>query len=230
MRRCRSRLPAPRSSFAGFRFPPEVITVAVRWYLRYWAVLPRRRRAAGRAWHRGRSRHGVPLGAAIHAPAHRRSPALPARPGRSLVRRRNLRQGRRQVGLSVPGDRPVRAGHRRAGLPEAGHGGDPPIRHPRTSSTGRRPTEVITDKAAVYPPVLEEIAPGAWHHTRALRQQPGRSRSPPADVLARAHARSHTAPLGAGDQRRARVTLVVNFVGSWLGRRGVPVLDYCVLA
>jgi transposase-like protein len=25
----------PRSSFAGFRFPPEVITVAVRWYLRY---------------------------------------------------------------------------------------------------------------------------------------------------------------------------------------------------
>ena len=35
VRRCRSRLPAPRSSFAGFRFPPEVITVAVRWYLRY---------------------------------------------------------------------------------------------------------------------------------------------------------------------------------------------------
>jgi hypothetical protein len=35
MRRCHSRLPAPRSSFAGFRFPPEVITVAVRWYLRY---------------------------------------------------------------------------------------------------------------------------------------------------------------------------------------------------
>ena len=27
------------------------------------------------------------------------------------------------------------------------------------------PVEVTTDKAAVYPPVLEEIAPGAWHHT-----------------------------------------------------------------
>ena len=25
----------PRSAFAGFRFPPEVIVVAVRWYLRY---------------------------------------------------------------------------------------------------------------------------------------------------------------------------------------------------
>jgi IS6 family transposase len=24
-----------RSSFAGFRFPPDVITLAVRWYLRY---------------------------------------------------------------------------------------------------------------------------------------------------------------------------------------------------
>lgn len=31
------RVPAPLSTsgFAGFRFPPEVITVVVRWYLRY---------------------------------------------------------------------------------------------------------------------------------------------------------------------------------------------------
>jgi transposase-like protein len=26
---------APRSAFAGFRFPPDVSTVAVRWYLRF---------------------------------------------------------------------------------------------------------------------------------------------------------------------------------------------------
>ncbi len=26
---------APRSSFAGFRFPSDVIMIAVRWYLRY---------------------------------------------------------------------------------------------------------------------------------------------------------------------------------------------------
>jgi transposase-like protein len=32
--RPRSLLP-PRSAFAGFRFPAEVIVVAVRWYLRY---------------------------------------------------------------------------------------------------------------------------------------------------------------------------------------------------
>jgi IS6 family transposase len=33
-RRCR-RVPASGSSFAGFRFPPDVIMLAVRWYLRY---------------------------------------------------------------------------------------------------------------------------------------------------------------------------------------------------
>jgi len=27
--------PVDRSALAGFRLPPEVITVAVRWYLRY---------------------------------------------------------------------------------------------------------------------------------------------------------------------------------------------------
>jgi hypothetical protein len=35
MRRRPARLSAPRSGFARFRFPPEVITLAVRWYLRF---------------------------------------------------------------------------------------------------------------------------------------------------------------------------------------------------
>ena len=35
MRRRRVPPSPPRSGFAGFRFPPEVITMAVRWYLRY---------------------------------------------------------------------------------------------------------------------------------------------------------------------------------------------------
>src|SRR5512135_2819319 len=30
-----ARRPLPRSEFAGFRYPPEIIAVAVRWYLRY---------------------------------------------------------------------------------------------------------------------------------------------------------------------------------------------------
>jgi transposase, IS6 family len=34
--RCRpAGVSASKSSFVGFRFPPEVIMVAVRWYLRY---------------------------------------------------------------------------------------------------------------------------------------------------------------------------------------------------
>jgi transposase, IS6 family len=36
MRTCRPRsTQVPRSAFAGFRFPPDVIVLAVRWYLRF---------------------------------------------------------------------------------------------------------------------------------------------------------------------------------------------------
>jgi IS6 family transposase len=35
MRRRLGGLRLPRSGFAGFRFPPDVIMIAVRWYLRY---------------------------------------------------------------------------------------------------------------------------------------------------------------------------------------------------
>jgi transposase, IS6 family len=35
MRRHNSRLSVPRSGLAGFRFPPDVIMIAVRWHLRY---------------------------------------------------------------------------------------------------------------------------------------------------------------------------------------------------
>jgi IS6 family transposase len=33
--RCSVSSPFDRSAFVGFRFPPEVILLAVRWYLRY---------------------------------------------------------------------------------------------------------------------------------------------------------------------------------------------------
>jgi transposase-like protein len=35
MRRCPAHMSAPRPGFAGVRFPPGVIMLAVRWYLRY---------------------------------------------------------------------------------------------------------------------------------------------------------------------------------------------------
>jgi hypothetical protein len=57
MHRRRSGLPVPRSSFAGFRFPPEVITVAVRWYLRYGLSYRDVEELLADRGHRGRSRH-----------------------------------------------------------------------------------------------------------------------------------------------------------------------------
>ena len=64
-----------QSAFAGFRFPPEVITVAVRWYLRYvlsYRGLTRFRSAgviaAGPAFVQN-LRRGAPPTASINAPA-----------------------------------------------------------------------------------------------------------------------------------------------------------------
>src|SRR5215471_11093446 len=85
---------------AGYRFPREVIAVAVRWYLRYGLSY---RRAAGRAWHRGRPRDGLPLGADLHLGVYRRRPTCSPLRGWSLVRRRDLRQDRRTLDLPVPG-------------------------------------------------------------------------------------------------------------------------------
>jgi hypothetical protein len=62
------RMPAPRSGFAGFRFPPEVIIVAVRWCLCYglsyrdveesdegaWYIAPPAITEYTRAWSRER--------------------------------------------------------------------------------------------------------------------------------------------------------------------------------
>ncbi len=33
------------------------------------------------------------------------------------------------------------------------------------ATTRTRPTEVVTDRAATYPTVLDEVLPGAWHRT-----------------------------------------------------------------
>jgi transposase-like protein len=59
------------SAFAGIRFPPDVIVLAVRWYLRF-ALSIGMWGAAGRAWHRGRSDRDSPLGQQVHTVADRR--------------------------------------------------------------------------------------------------------------------------------------------------------------
>ena len=42
----------------------------------------------------------------------------------------------------------------------------------RAFEHGPGPAEVITDKAAVYPPVLEELVPGTWHHSERYANNP----------------------------------------------------------
>ena len=71
------RVMSPRSGFGGFRFPPAVIMVAVRWYLRYGLSY---RDVEELLAERGIAvdRDCVPVGAAVHPSAGRRGPLLPA--------------------------------------------------------------------------------------------------------------------------------------------------------
>ena len=77
---------APRSAFAGFRFPSDVIVVAVRWYLRFGLSYRDVEELLAERGGRGRPRHHLPVGPAIHAVAGRGRPALPAPRRRALVR------------------------------------------------------------------------------------------------------------------------------------------------
>jgi hypothetical protein len=70
---------------------------------------------------------------------------------------------------------------------------------------GSRPAEGTTDRATAYPRALDELVPAACHVIQEVREQPHRIRSQPSEVPTTADARSHTAPLRTGDQRRTRV-------------------------
>ena len=73
------RLPPAGSAFAGFRFPAEVIVVAVRWYLRYGLSY---RDVEELLAERGIEVDHVtvlPVGATVHTAAGRRGPLRPAR-------------------------------------------------------------------------------------------------------------------------------------------------------
>jgi transposase, IS6 family len=74
-----ARVPVPRSRFAGFRFPPDVIMIAVRWYLRYGLSY---RDVEELLVERGVVVDHVPFiaGCSGSPAADRRSPTLPVRP------------------------------------------------------------------------------------------------------------------------------------------------------
>jgi hypothetical protein len=110
-----SHRPAPIvcSAFAGFRFPPEVIVLAVRWYLRFGL--------SDRDVKELLAERGVEVDhVTVYRWVQRFAPLLAdaARPVPAccrglLVGGRDVCEGRWPVALRLPRDRPVRAGHRR---------------------------------------------------------------------------------------------------------------------
>src|SRR5690349_13045278 len=66
------------------------------------------------------------------------------------------------MGLSLPGGRPVRPGHRRSAVGEARPGGSAALLYPGAARR-QDPVEVTTDRAHVYPRVLDELVPSALY-------------------------------------------------------------------
>jgi len=164
----RTRHPRPaatRSAFAGFRFPPDVIVLAVRWYLRFGLSY--------RDVQELLAERGIEVDhVTIYRWVLRFTPLLAdaARPCRHAVGDRwqvdetyvkvagrwryvyrAIDQFGQVIDVFVSTRRNATAAHRF---------------FERTIGTTKvRPAEVTTDQAPVYPAVLEELLPFAWHRT-----------------------------------------------------------------
>jgi transposase-like protein len=137
--------PPPRSAFAGFRFPAEVIVGAVRWYLRY-----------GPSY---RDVEELPAERGIevdHLPVYRR-----------VQRFTPLLADAARFARHSPGDRwfvdetyvKVNDPRRHVCRAVDEHGQVIDVRMLKVIRS-----EVIIDAAPVYRAVVEEPVPAAWHH------------------------------------------------------------------
>jgi transposase-like protein len=155
----------PTSAFAGFRFPPEVITLAVRWYLRFGLSY--------RDVEELLAERGIEVDhVSIYRWVQRFTPLLAeaARPCRHGVGDRWW-VDETYVKVSDQWRYVYRV------IDQFGQVIDVYLSRRRDTAAARcfftralnttkvTPVEVITDKAAVYSRVLDELAPGAWHHT-----------------------------------------------------------------
>jgi transposase, IS6 family len=165
------RVPALRSSFAGFRFPPDVITLAVRWYLRYGLSY---RDVEELLAERGITVDHV----SVYRWVQRFTPLLidAARPcrhtpgdrwfvdetylkvsGRWVYLYRAIDQYGQVIDVLVSTNRDL-AATRRFFTQALQHG---PL-----------PTEVNTDRAPAYPRVLDDLLPAAGHITEQYSNNP----------------------------------------------------------
>jgi transposase-like protein len=166
MRIRRSRPAAvPRPAFAGFRFPPDVIVLAIRWYLRFGLSY---RDVEELLTERGIEVDHV----TVYRWVQRFTPLLAeaARPCRHAVGDRwwvdetmwkvvgrwryvyrAIDQFGQVIDVLVSTQRDVKAARR--------------FFQWAIGTAKATPVEVVTDRAPVYPLVLEELLPAAWHCT-----------------------------------------------------------------
>jgi transposase-like protein len=162
----------PVSAFAGFRFPPEVIIVAVRWYLRF------------NLSYRDVEELLVERGVEVdHVTVFR-----------WVQRFIPLLADAARFARHAPGDRwfvdetyvKVNGVWRYVyrAIDQYGQVIDVLVSARRDAATARRffqraltslkvvPVEVVTDAAPIYPAVLEDLVPAAWHHVEQHANNP----------------------------------------------------------
>nr|WP_279306002.1 IS6 family transposase [Micromonospora globispora] len=162
----------PKSAFAGFRFPPEVIVVAVRWYLRF--------NLSYRDVEELLVERGVEVDhVTVYRWVHRFTP-LPADAARFCRHSPSDRWLVDETYVKVNG---VWRYVYRA-VDQYGQVIDVLVSARRDADAARRffrrapstlkvtPAEVVTDAAAVYPGVLDELIPQAWHHVERYANNP----------------------------------------------------------
>jgi transposase-like protein len=202
-RRPRSSLPSG-SAFAGFRFPAEVIVIAVRWYLRYGLSY---RDVEELLVDRGVEVDHV----TVYRWVQRFTPECieAARPGRHVPGNRwfvdetylrvagkwayvyrAVDQHGQVIDVLVSAKRDLAAARRFFS---------------RALRTGTIPAEVTTDRAAVYPRVIDKLIPSALHTVEQYGEQPGRGRPRAAESPAPVDARPETPAVSADPHRRPRV-------------------------
>jgi transposase-like protein len=157
--------PSTQSAFAGFRFPSDVIVLAVRWYLRFGLSY--------RDVEELLAERGVEVDhVTVYRWVLRFTPLLAdaARPCRHLVGDRWFVD---ETYVKVAG----RWRYVYRAIDQFGQVIDVFVSAHRDAKAARRffeqaiattkvaPVEVVTDRAATYPMVLEELLPAPWHRT-----------------------------------------------------------------
>jgi transposase-like protein len=155
----------PRSAFAGFRFPSDVIVVAVRWYLRFGLsyrdveeLLAERGVEADHVMIYRWVLRFTPLLANAPRPCRHRvgdrwqvDETYVRVAGRWRYVYRAIDQFGQVIDVFVCPRRDATAARR--------------FFERAIGTTAVTPIEVVTDRAATYPIVLQELAPAAWHRT-----------------------------------------------------------------